>query len=106
MSYSPAALGATQAHPDLFPPEFSSIGINPRDAARNDLLGMTVTRRAADEAAFGLSYLDSKDGGDNEDFFLLDLPSETITYWPGASFEKAYPEYAGAHRGAKPYLRQ
>jgi hypothetical protein len=100
---SPLAVGATAAHPGLFP---TGLGIGRRVEPRNDYLGVVVTRPDADTFVLGLNYFDAVDNGDNEDMYRLDTTTFEITPYMRGSFEKEHPEYAGHHRAAKPYLRK
>jgi hypothetical protein len=99
---SPLAVGATAAHPGLFP---NGLGIGPRDEPRNEYLGLVLTRPEANTLVLGLNYYDSADDGDNEDMYRLDTKTLEIKPYMRGSFEKDYPAYAGHHWAAKPYLR-
>jgi hypothetical protein len=97
------AVGATAAHPNLFP---EGLEIGRRDAPRNQYLGLVLTRPKEDTFVLGLNYFDTIDGGDNEDMYRLDTTTFELKPYMGRSFEREYPEYAGHHRAAKPYLRK
>ena len=97
------AVGATSAHPNLFP---SGLGISQRDEPRNRYLGLVVTRPDPDTYVLGLNYFDGLDDCDNEDMFRLDTKALEITPYPGRSFENEYPAYAGHHWSTKRYLRK
>jgi hypothetical protein len=100
---TPLAVGATAAHPSLFPTGF---GIGRRNEPRNQYLGLVVTRPEANTFVLGLNYFDTVDDGDNEDMYKLDTTTFEVTPYMRGSFERDYPEYAGHHRAAKPYLRK
>jgi hypothetical protein len=96
------AVGATTAHPNLFP---DGLEIGRRDATRNHL-GLVLTRPREEIFVLGLNYFDTIDDGDNEDMYRLDTTTFELKPYMGRSFESDYPEYAGHHRAAKPYLRK
>ena len=100
---TPLAVGATAAQPDLFPTGF---GIGRRGGPRNEYLGLVVTRPNANTFVLGLNYFDTVDEGDNEDMYRLDTTTFEVTPYMRGSFERDYPEYAGHHWAAKPYLRK
>jgi hypothetical protein len=99
----PLAVGATAAHPGLFP---TGLGIGQRVEPRNEYLGLVVTRPERDTFVLGLNYFDAADNGDNEDMYRLDTKTSELTPYMRGRFEKECPEYAGHHRAAKPYLRK
>jgi hypothetical protein len=99
----PLAVGATAAHPGVFP---TGLGIGRRVEPRNEYLGLVVTRPEANTFVLGLNYFDTVDNGDNEDIYRLDKATFEVTPYMRGSFEKEYPEYVGHHRAAKPYLRK
>jgi hypothetical protein len=101
--FTPLAVGATEAHPDLFPNGF---GIGRRQQPRNEYLGLVMTRPGPNTFVLGLNYFDTVDNGDNEDMYRIDLDAFEVAPYMGGSFEKDYPEYAGHHWAAKPYLRK
>src|SRR2546430_5566255 len=69
-------VGATQAHPGVFPEGF---GIGRRDEPRNDYLGLVTTWPEPNTFVLGLNYHDNDDGRDNEDIYKLDLTSFELT---------------------------
>lgn len=99
---TPLAVGATVARPDLFP---TGLGIGRRTEPRNTYLGLVVTRPDTDTFVLGLNYRDTVDDGDNEDMYRLDTTIFEVTPYMRGSFERDFPEYAGHHWAAKPYLR-
>jgi hypothetical protein len=99
----PLAVGATAAHPGVFP---TGRGIGRRVEPRNEYLGLVVTRREANTFVLGLNYFDTVDNGDNEDIYRLDTATFEVTPYMRGGFEKEYAAYAGYHRAAKPYLRK
>jgi hypothetical protein len=102
-SITPPAVGATAAHPDMFP---TGLGIGRRGEPRNQYVGLVVTRPDANTFVLGLNYFDTADDGDNEDMYRIDTTICEVTPYMRGSFEKDHPEYAGHHRAAKPYLRK
>lgn len=100
---APLAVGATAAHPAVFP---SDLGIGRRVAPRNEYVGVVVTRPEGNTYVLGLSYLDTADDGDNEDVYRLDTTSFEVTPYMRGSFEREYGEYAGHHWAKKSYLRK
>ncbi len=96
-------VGATQAHPGLFPEGFD---IRRRSEPRNEYLGLVMTWPEPSTFVFGLNYHDNEDGRDNEDMYKLDLTTFELTPYMRGSFEQEYPQYAGHHWAAKPYLRE
>lgn len=102
-SYRLLAVGATMAEPGLFP---GDLGVGMRSTPRNQYLGMVVTRPEQDTFVFGLNYFDTKDGCDNEDIYRLDRSRGEVDKYMKGPFEKEFPQYAGTHWAAKPYLRK
>jgi hypothetical protein len=100
---TPLAVGATAAYPELFP---TGLGIGRRREPRNQYLGLVVTRPEPNTFVLGLNYFDAVDDGDNEDMYRLDTTTFEVTPYMRGSFERNYPEYAGHHWAAKPYLRK
>jgi hypothetical protein len=96
-------VGATMAHPNTFP---EGLGIGRRTEPRNEYLGMVTTWPEPDIFVLGLNYYDRNDKGDNEDIYKVDLTTLQMTPYMRGSFEREYPEYAGHHWAAKPYLRK
>jgi hypothetical protein len=96
-------LGATQAYPGFFPEGF---GIGRRTEPRNEYLGLVATWPEPNTFVLGVNYHDNADGHDNEDMYKLNLTTFEMTPYMRGTFEKEYPEYAGHHWTAKPYLRQ
>ena len=77
------AVGATSAHPELFP---ENLGIGRRTEPRNEYLGLVITRPEKFTVVLGLNYRDAVDDGDNEDMFELDTRTFDLeTYMRGAS---------------------
>jgi hypothetical protein len=97
------AVGATNAHPDLFPEGF---GIGRRTAPRNEYLGLVVTRPEEFTVVLGLNYRDAADDADNEDMYKLDTSTLDLEAYMRGRFEREYPGYAGHHCAAKPFLRK
>lgn len=100
---SPPAVGATAAHPDIFP---SGLGIGRREEPRNRYLGVVLTRPAPDTLVLGLNYFDAADNCDNEDMYRLDMTTLDLTPYMRGAFEREHPEYTGHHRATKTYLRR
>lgn len=96
-------VGATQAHPGLFPEGF---GIGRRTEPRNGYLGLVTTWPELNTFVLGVNYHDSADGHDNEDIYKLDLSAFEMTPYMRGTFEQEFPQYAGHHWAAKPYLRE
>jgi hypothetical protein len=90
---TPLAVGATAAHPDLFP---AGLGIGRRGEPRKQYLGLVVTRPDVGTLVLGLNYFDTVDDGDNEDIYRLDSTTFEVTSYM-RSFETDYPESAGHH---------
>jgi hypothetical protein len=97
------AVGATNAHPDVFPEGF---GIGRRTEPRNEYLGLVVTRPERFTVVLGANYRDNADAADNEDIYKLDTRTFELETYMRGRFEREYPQYAGHHRAAKPYLRK
>ena len=95
-------VGATLADPSIFPEGF---GISRRTAPRNQYLGLVMTWPDPKTFVLGLNYYDPDDRHDNEDIYKIDLTTFEMTPYMRGSFEREYPEYAGHHWAAKPYLR-
>ena len=100
---TPLAVGATAAHPDVFP---SSLGVGRRDEPRNQYLGLVVTRPDPETLVLGLNYFDAVDNCDNEDMYRLDTTTLDLTPYMRGTFEREYPGYTGHHRATKTYLRK
>jgi hypothetical protein len=96
-------VGATNAHPGYFPEGF---GIGRRKEPRNEYLGLITTWPEPNTFVLGLNYYDTDDRRDNEDMYKLDLTTFEITPYMRGSFEVEFPEYAGHHWAAKPFLRE
>ena len=95
-------VGATYADPSLFPEGF---GISRRTEPGNEYLGLVMTWPEPNTFVLGLNYFDVADGCDNEDIYKLDLTTFMMTPYMCGAFEQEYPQYAGHHWAAKPYLR-
>jgi hypothetical protein len=96
-------VGATQAHPGVFPEGF---GISRRTEPRNEYLGLVTTWPEPETFVLGLNYYDNADQCDNEDMYKLDLDTFELTPRMGRSFVKEYPQYGEHHRASKAYLRK
>jgi len=94
----PLAVGATAAHPGLFP---AGLGIGRRVEPRNHYLGLVVTRPGADTFVLGLNYFDAVDNGDNEDMYRLDTTTFEITPYMRGSFENGASRIRGPSPGGK-----
>jgi hypothetical protein len=97
------SVGATQAHPGLFPEGF---GIGRRTEPRNEYLGLVTTWPEPTTFVLGFNYFDSDDGHDNEDMYKLDLATFEMTPYMRGAFEREYPQYAGHHWATKDFLRK
>jgi hypothetical protein len=97
------SVGATQPYPNVFP---HGLGIGKRGQPRNEYLGLVMTRPQPNIFILGVNYFDTVDDGDNEDMYKVDVNTFQITPYMRATFEKEYPQYAGHHWAAKPYLRK
>lgn len=104
-SWLSLGVGATHAYPGAFPPDFQSIGINPRMFPRNTLIGSTVSHPTNDEFVVGITFFDTHDNGDNEDYYVYRATDSSIRKHSASEFEQRYPAYADTHRGLKGYLR-
>jgi hypothetical protein len=97
------AVGATEAMSGVFPEGF---GIGRRTEPRNEYLGMVVTRPEEHIYVVGTNYYDVDDRCDNEDMYKFDLGTNEWTPYMRGTFEEEFPQYAGHHWAAKPYLRK
>lgn len=96
-------VGATLAHPGVFPEGF---GIGRRTEPRNEYLGLVTTWPEPTTFVLGVNYHDDADGRDNEDMYKLDLATFEMTPYMRGTLEQEYPQYAGHHWAAKSYLRE
>src|SRR5712691_8048475 len=69
-------VGATQAHPGVFPEGF---GIGRREEQRNEYLGLVTTWPEPNTFVLGFNYHDRDDRRDNEDIYKIDLTTFEMT---------------------------
>ena len=64
-----------------------------------------MSHPTADEVVIGVTYFDTNDSADNEDYYVFDVVNHVIRKYQAKLFEGMYPQYAGTHHGYKNYLR-